>query len=231
MPVHPARAGASDFPLSVRGVRWGAEPRDPLPRIRTGFVEFDVLLGGGLPRGVITHLIGAESSGRTALVYALVGAATVVGESAAWIDLPDAFDAEHAATAGIALSRLLWVRPREFKAALRATELVLETGGFAVTVADLTDPCMARRSMPPAVWVRLARAAARTRSAVVSTGVPPGMLATLCLETERSQTNFIGNRGPLPLFEGIRGIVRVRKNKLGLAGLQLAARFFVTCVP
>ena len=179
----------------------------------------------------MTQLVGAESSGRTTLAYAVVEAVTAAGEYAAWVDFPDAFDAKHANTAGICLSRLLWVRPRELWDALRATELVLETGGFAVVLVDLADERVSSRSVSPAAWLRLARAAARSRSAVLTIGVlrSAGMFATLCLETERSQARFTGSNGPCPLFEGITGVVRLRKNKLGPPG-PIAARFLGTCI-
>src|SRR5438105_2508307 len=86
--------------------------RTALARIRTGLISFDRLLGGGLPRGVLVEIVGTECSGRTSLAYAILAATTAAGEYVAYVDLPDAFDPEHACEGGVELARVLWVRPR-----------------------------------------------------------------------------------------------------------------------
>jgi hypothetical protein len=84
--------------------------RKSYPPIPTGFAALDALLGGGVPRGQITELVGRASSGRTSVVFSLLAEATTRGEIAAYIDATDCFDPESAQKAGIALQRLLWVR-------------------------------------------------------------------------------------------------------------------------
>jgi hypothetical protein len=69
------------------------------------------LLGGGFPRGGLSEIAGPPSSGRTSLALALLAAATARGEVAALVDAADAFDPPSAEAAGVALARLLWVRP------------------------------------------------------------------------------------------------------------------------
>lgn len=80
------------------------------PPASTGLVDLDALLGGGIPRGQITELVGPGSSGRTSVTFAIVAEATARGEVAAYIDATDSLDPRSAQRAGIALDRLLWVR-------------------------------------------------------------------------------------------------------------------------
>jgi recombination protein RecA len=64
------------------------EVRKSLERkqIPTGIPSIDRLTDGGIPRGTLTEICGTESTGRTALVFALLDQATQRGECCAWID-------------------------------------------------------------------------------------------------------------------------------------------------
>src|ERR1700689_3479924 len=69
----------------------------------------DKLTEGGIPRGTLTEICGTESTGRTALVFALLGQATQRGECCAWIDTAGAFEPASAVEAGVELDRFLLV--------------------------------------------------------------------------------------------------------------------------
>ncbi len=159
----------------------------PLPRTicevaPTGIPEIDSLLDGGLPVGAISEITGQESSGRTSLALAFLASRTNEGRVCAWIDAADSLDAESAAASGVCLKQLLWVRCRRSSTAarppanpwahldqaLRATDLLLQSGGFAAIVLDLgsTDPQHARR-IPLATWFRFRQAADRTRASLL----------------------------------------------------------------
>jgi recombination protein RecA len=159
----------------------------PAPRLiettPSGIAQIDALLDGGLATGAITEITGLESSGRTSLALAFLARLTGEGRSCAWIDADDAFDPESAASNGVVLRQLLWVRCRSDAAqakskpwprleqAVRAADLVLQAGGFASIVLDLagTAPEHARR-IPLATWFRFRQAAARTRCSLVLLG-------------------------------------------------------------
>jgi hypothetical protein len=144
--------------LRLPGKVWlGSAPVEPVRRLATGIAAFDDLLGGGLPCGRLSEIVGAPSSGRTALAHALLAAATRRGQIAAVIDLPDALDPATLALAGADLSRVLWVRPAALKTALKCAEIVLVTGGFGLVVLDLDQADL--RRLPLHVWPRLGRAA------------------------------------------------------------------------
>ncbi len=112
------------------------------PRIQTepertpiGIGAIDMLLGGGLPIGCLSELVGAESSGRTTIALSLLAKITTQDTAAAWIDVSDAFAPESAALSGVDLRRLLWVRCAEPPAAPASEERhsVLSKDGRAVS--------------------------------------------------------------------------------------------------
>ncbi len=182
----------------------------PRQYIETRLPHLDALLGGGLPC-TVTELVGARSSGRTALAHALAASMTKAGELVACVDLPDAFDPEHAALAGVRLPQILWVRPQDVRTALRVTEHVVAAGGFRLVLLDLDQ----HRGGSPAVWLRLARTATRNGTAVVALGAQrtAGAFASLSLEISRQRVSFSHQGGPCPLFDGLDGRVRLCKSR------------------
>src|SRR5438093_7218343 len=129
-------------------IRLGSTRPERVARLSTGLAVLDEALGGGLPRGRVTGLAGAPSTGRTGLACAIAAAATRAGETIAWVDPADTLEPEAAAAAGIALARLLWVRPRGVSDAFRASEILLGAGGFGLVVLDVDvgRACPARDS-------------------------------------------------------------------------------------
>src|SRR5664279_2206114 len=153
----------------------------------TGIAEVDALLDGGLPVGAISEVNGPASSGRTTLVLSFLAQRTAAGQVCAWVDADDAFDPESAAANGINLKQLLWVRCRktgglargrqtakpwtQLDQALRATDLLLQAGGFAAIVLDLGDTAPEHGNrIPLATWFRFRQAADRTRCSLVVLG-------------------------------------------------------------
>jgi recombination protein RecA len=173
-------------------------PRTIRELAATGIDEVDRLLEGGLPVGAISEIAGPESSGRTSLVLAFLAQRTQEDRVCAWVDTSDAFDPESAAANGVDLRKLLWVRCRDVSPsqhasvsekpppgwkrpdarpwtrldqALRATDLLLQAGGFASIVLDLGDTAPEHGNrIPLATWFRFRQAADRTRCSLVVLG-------------------------------------------------------------
>jgi len=146
----------------------------PAPEmVSSGICAIDALTGG-LPRGCLTEICGPASSGRTTLLLAALAAATGRGEFCVVVDASDTLDPQSAAAAGVELERLLWVRCGEdaphmpsdkrksehrLEQVLRATDLLLESGGFGLIVLDLGDlPPQSARRIPLTTWFRFRRA-------------------------------------------------------------------------
>ena len=85
-------------------------PRIVVPRATTGVPEIDALLGGGVPIGAITEVVGSSCSGRTSFALACIAELTRTGQATAWVDVADALDPESAAAAGVDLDHQLWIR-------------------------------------------------------------------------------------------------------------------------
>ncbi len=116
--------------------------------------------GRDFPRGRIAELTGARSAGRTALLHALLAAATARGEYTALADTRNAFDPQSAAAAGVRLDRLLWIRcSGNAEHALRSADLLIHAGGFGVVALDLAEasPRDLNR-IPSTAWFRFRRA-------------------------------------------------------------------------
>ena len=86
------------------------ERMDAAALAATAVMPLDATLHGGLPRGQLSEVVGARSSGRTTLVLRCLAAATARGEIAALIDTCDRLDVATALAAGVDLDRLLWIR-------------------------------------------------------------------------------------------------------------------------
>ena len=126
--------------------------------VSTGIPEIDAAVGG-LPRGAMTEICGPPCSGRTSLLLSALAARTVEGEACALVDAQDSFDPWQASAAGVALQQLLWVRCQNADQALRATDLLIQSGGFGLVAVDLSDiaPKIVRY-VPLNAWFRFRRA-------------------------------------------------------------------------
>lgn len=85
-------------------------PKMIRPVAATGIAAVDEVLHGGLPVGGVTEVVGPECSGRTSLALSFVGRLTQAAKVCAWVDVSNAFDPLSAASVGVDLTRLLWVR-------------------------------------------------------------------------------------------------------------------------
>jgi len=135
--------------------------------VPTGIPEIDSSVGG-LPRGALTEICGPPCSGRTSLLLSALASRTAEGEVCALVDARDSFDPQTASAAGVALQQLLWVRWRNIDQALRATDLLIQGGGFGLVAVDLSDvaPRMVRY-VPLNAWFRFRRAVENTPTILV----------------------------------------------------------------
>jgi recombination protein RecA len=149
--VETALAGRVVAPLEYRN-------RSVVEVVSTGIAEMDELTGG-LPRGCLTEIFGGACSGRTSLLLAALAARTGDGEVCALVDGRDAFDPAAALAAGVSLRQLLWVRCKNIEQALRATDLLIQGGGFGLIALDLSDVApRVVRQVQLNVWFRFRRA-------------------------------------------------------------------------
>lgn len=191
-----------DVPFEVRR-------RPDAEQIPTGIPAIDQLTAGGIPRGTMTEICGTESTGRTALMFALLSQATRRGECCAWIDTSGAFDPASAAEAGVDLDRVLWVNcGGNAQHALKSTDLLIQGGGFGLVVLDLADTANdTTRRIPLASWFRLRHAAERTGAALVAIERQINARSCSALQIEMRMRN------PLWIGRLLRGIVSMAESR------------------
>jgi len=159
--------------------------------IASGVAEVDAITGG-IPRACLTEIWGGASSGKTSVLMAAMAAATRRGETCVLIDASDSFDPGSAEAAGMNFGKLLWVRcgetaiknlnhrghggtqrktksnERRLEQVLKATDLILQSGGFGMIVLDLAGIAEKFvRRIPLASWFRFQRAVEHTKSALL----------------------------------------------------------------
>lgn len=206
-------------------------PRSIREVASTAIPEIDSHLDGGLPVGAISEITGHESSGRTSLALAFVAQSILNGGVCAWVDASDAFDPESAAASGVSLSRLLWVRCTTHRyssgkpwtcldQSLRATDLLLQAGGFAAIVLDLGDiaPEHGYR-IPLATWFRFRQAADRVRCALVVLGMRPyaQSSAAVVLQCSSAQAEQAGST----VLQGLQFRVERQRERAAPANLRI----------
>ncbi len=262
---------ASDLRSRVEAALENRIPRALTPSQRlipelmpTGIASVDALTGG-IPLGCLTEIRGPSSSGRTSVLMALIAQCMRRNEICAWVDSSDAFDPQSAASAGVNLERLLWVRcgksggrvigslgevktgvrhsalgirpennfvsekrrPKSsltesrkpmadslltspdhpitrspdgsitrwpgLDQALKATDLLLQAGGFGLVILDLADiPVSVARRIPLTTWFRFRRTVENTSTALVVMEEQPHAksCASLVMEFSAKQANW-----------------------------------------
>ncbi|HKP37733.1 MAG TPA: hypothetical protein VJT71_12830 [Pyrinomonadaceae bacterium] len=142
--------------------------RRPAETLPTGIAEIDNALPG-LPRGAITEIHGAASSGRTTLLVSSLAAATLQEETCALVDGGDTFDLSCAAMAGVSFDRLLWIRCRHsLENAFKAVDLLLHGGGFGLVALNLSEaPPRAARRIVSSWWFRFRHAIENTPTTLI----------------------------------------------------------------
>lgn len=142
----------AEVAMVVAGGR-GAGPAWP-----TGVAELDAALGGGVPRGRVTEVVGPLGAGKTSLVRQLVARVLADGGWVSWVDATRTLAPQDLAGLG---ERLIIVRPHDHTRGAWCADLLLRSGVFALVVLD-GAPVLSRT-----VGVRLSQLARERDAAFV----------------------------------------------------------------
>ena len=105
--------------------------------VPTGCIALDMALGiGGLPRGRVVEIFGAESAGKSTLGLSVIAQAQKSGGQAAYIDVEHAMDPGYAKIIGVDIDTLLISQPDSAEQALEITDYLLQSGALDVIVLD-----------------------------------------------------------------------------------------------
>lgn len=115
----------------------GEARRVDVEAIPTGSFSLDLALGiGGVPKGRIIEIYGAESSGKTTLAEHIVASVQKRGGVAAFIDAEHALDPEYARKIGVRIDQLLISQPDTGEEALQIVESLVRSGAIEVIAVD-----------------------------------------------------------------------------------------------
>ncbi|HIM49217.1 MAG TPA: recombinase RecA [Dehalococcoidia bacterium] len=105
--------------------------------IPTGSLALDVALGaGGIPRGRVTEIFGAESAGKSTLAIHIMAETQKLGGLAAYIDVEHAMDPVYAEHCGLSVDSLLIAQPDSAEQALDITEQLVRSGAIDSIIID-----------------------------------------------------------------------------------------------
>jgi hypothetical protein len=113
-------------------------PPPQVAPVPTGISALDEALGGGLPRGRMTELVGPLGAGTITITRTLVATTLARGEGVACIDASRTFDPADWASLDCEHFRL--VRPHEPARGPWCADVLLRSGAFALVVLDGAPP-------------------------------------------------------------------------------------------
>jgi len=111
--------------------------RQAVDAIPTGSPALDIALGiGGIPRGRVTEIFGAESSGKTTLALHIIAQAQKLGGQCFYIDAEHAFSCEYAALCGVKWEELQISQPDYGEQALDIAEELVKKACMDLIIID-----------------------------------------------------------------------------------------------
>jgi recombination protein RecA len=119
-------------------MRLGDKARNStIESIPTGSLALDIALGiGGIPKGRVTEIYGAESSGKTTVALHIVAQAQKQGGIAAFVDVEHAIDPSYAARLGVDIDNMLISQPDTGEEALEVVDALIRSNAVAIVVLD-----------------------------------------------------------------------------------------------
>jgi recombination protein RecA len=102
----------------------------------TGSLSLDVALGGGLPRGRLVEIFGAEGGGKTTLTLHCIAEMQKSGGICAFIDAEHSLDPTYAAALGVDVDNLFISQPDNGEQALEIADTLIRSGAIDMVVID-----------------------------------------------------------------------------------------------
>lgn len=118
-------------------MRLGDKPRVKVSSISTGAINLDAALGiGGIPRGRVTEIYGAEASGKTTLALHIAAEAQKKEGVVAFVDAEHALDPNYASQIGVDTDNLLLSQPDGGEQALEIVETLVRSNAIDLIIID-----------------------------------------------------------------------------------------------
>ena len=118
-------------------IRLGEQTKQAVEAIPTGSLALDLALGiGGVPKGRVIEIYGAESSGKTTIAMQIVAQAQKMGGVAAYVDVEHAVDPVYARNIGVDIDNLLISQPSTGEEALEVMDALVRSNAVSIVVLD-----------------------------------------------------------------------------------------------
>jgi recombination protein RecA len=119
-------------------VRLGDKPVLRVPCIKTNLptFDYDVLQYGGVPRGRIVEIFGAEASGKTTTALHITAQEQNAGGIVAYVDAEHKLEPTYAQVLGVNIDNLLFNQPNSGEEALDTVDKLVESGAVTLIVID-----------------------------------------------------------------------------------------------
>lgn len=129
-------------------MRLGDKPEVVVQTIPTGAFNLDLALGiGGIPRGRITEIYGAEASGKTTIALHVAAEAQKQGGVVAFIDAEHALDIHYAKRLGVQTDDLLLSQPDGGEQALEVVETLVRSSAVDLVIVDSVAALVPRQEI------------------------------------------------------------------------------------
>ncbi len=117
-------------------MRLGEKSHMKVATTPTGSLSLDLALGGGLPKGRLIEIFGAEGGGKTTLTLHCIAEAQKKGGICAFIDAEHSLDPSYAAKVGVDIDNLLISQPDNGEQALEMADTLIRSGAIDLVVID-----------------------------------------------------------------------------------------------
>lgn len=129
-------------------MRLGDKPLREVEAIPTGAFNLDVALGiGGVPKGRITEIYGAEASGKTTLALHIAAECQKQGGIVAFVDAEHALDVAYANRLGVQTDNMLLSQPDGGEQALEVTETLVRSSAVDLVIIDSVAALVPRQEI------------------------------------------------------------------------------------
>jgi recombination protein RecA len=129
-------------------MRLGDKPEVVVQVIPTGAFNLDLALGiGGIPKGRITEIYGAEASGKTTIALHVAAEAQKQGGVVAFIDAEHALDIHYAKRLGVQTDDLLLSQPDGGEQALEVVETLVRSSAVDLVIVDSVAALVPRQEI------------------------------------------------------------------------------------
>lgn len=115
----------------------GDAPTVDVETVSTGNFKLDIALKvGGLPKGRIVEIYGAEALGKSLIASSCIAECQMNGGIAAYVDVEQAIDPSWMMHLGVSMEELTITQPEWGEQALDIVETLVKTGAYDVIVVD-----------------------------------------------------------------------------------------------